>query len=138
VTSLEIAGPAVFNSVGNIEQPIRVVISNQGGSSAGIFKVSTDVTSTNGTFNVSFTVPGQNSYGFPFTTAPVAAGGQVRFQGYLTFSPRYAGQQVSITAIADSCAGDEFQPTYCRVDERNEGNNVSAPLKVTLPRASTP
>jgi hypothetical protein len=43
------------------------------------------------------------------------------------------GAVVSIRALADSCASDEFQPAYCRVDESNENNNQTSSLKLTLP-----
>ena len=49
------------------------------------------------------------------------------------FHPSASGQTVSITLEADSCAGDEFVPGYCRVPESDEANNVSARLSETLP-----
>jgi len=55
------------------------------------------------------------------------------FGGKVTFHPSMQGATVSLTAIADSCAGEEFMPSYCRVQESNETNNVSAPLSLSLP-----
>jgi len=138
VTDLQLTGPMVINSAGDIEGPIRVVIRNQGGTAADIFKASTEYTGSSGTFLVPFTVPGQSNSWYPFTDAPLAPGSDVTFDGSVTFPSRAQGETVSLAALADSCAGDEFMPPYCRVAESNETNNESAPLPVTLPSEPTP
>ena len=44
--------------------------------------------------------------------------------GRLNFSASAGhGVAVSVSALADSCSGDEFMPDYCRVNESDERNN---------------
>jgi hypothetical protein len=126
------SGPPKVSSI-SIEVPIRVVIRNQGGVAATIFKVSTEYTGSSGTFLVAFTVPGQDNSWYPYTSAPLAAGSEVVFEGVVTFGSYMQGETVSLRATADSCAGDEFMPDYCRVEESNEGNNESTSISVSLP-----
>ncbi len=133
VTSLAKTGDAVINLDNSVEVPIRVVVKNQGGSSAAVFKVSVEYTSTQGTFVVAFTVPGQASIWYPYTSGPLGPGANVTFEGKLTFHPSVHEETVDIVAIADSCSGDEFMPEYCRVDESDETNNASSAISVPLP-----
>jgi len=118
---------------GDFEVPFQVVVKNQGGLPAGIFKVSVSYTGPDGTFVIPFTVPGQQDNRYPYTSAPLAAGASVTFEGKVILSARLQGQTVSLRALADSCAGEERMPGYCRVQESNEGNNESAPVAVSLP-----
>jgi hypothetical protein len=135
VVSLQTMGPATVNPEGQIEVPIRVVVRNQGGAAADIFKVSTEYSDAEGTWAVPFTVPGQDYTWYPYTSAPLPAGAKTTFQGVVTFS--YAQDEtVSLRAIADSCAGDEFVPDHCRVEESNEANNESTSIAVSLPAAA--
>jgi hypothetical protein len=126
--------PQIVNRTGEIEAPIHLVVKNQGNTEAGIFKVSTEYTGPDGTFAVAFTVPGQNSLWYPFTSAPLPAGGEVAFDGWVTFSATLQGQTVSLVGLVDSCSGDESMPATCRVEESHEDNNRSTPLSLTLPR----
>lgn len=137
VSSLQLSGSPTVNANNAVEVPIHVVVTNQGNRSASLFKVSTQY--TDGAidparkFTVAFTVPGQTSIWYPSTMAPLAAGAQAAFNGTVTFHPNEHGVTVRLTALADSCSGDEFMPAYCRVRERNEGNNESAPISIALP-----
>ncbi len=134
VTLLETVGSAVVNQEGNVELPIRVVVRNQGNTEAAVFKISTEYTNPQGsTFVVAFTVDGQNSTFYPFTSDSLAAGAEVSFSGTVTFHSSVRELTVSLRAIADSCSGEEFTEAYCRVDESDEGNNRSSALSVTLP-----
>jgi uncharacterized repeat protein (TIGR01451 family) len=138
ITTFQTTGPGIINAEGQIEVPIRLIVKNQGGTEAGIFKVSTEYTGPNGTFVVAFTVPGQRDIWYPYTNAPLAAGDEVTFAGAVTFRGTLAGETVSVRSTADSCSGDEFMPDYCRVEESNEGNNDSAPISVSLPSSLPP
>jgi hypothetical protein len=133
VEAFEATGSATVNAAGSIELPVRVVVRNQGGAAANIFKVSAHYSVPGGTFVAPFTVPGQSHVWYPYTGAPLAPGSQVIFEGSVTFSSSLRGMRVSLIAVADSCSGDEFMPAYCRVEESNEDNNESATLSVTLP-----
>ena len=137
VTSLKTTGSPSVNANDSVEVPIAVVVRNQGGTPAGIFKVAIEYTggaiSPSSTFVVRFTVLGQSGSFYPFTTAALAADADRVFEGTITFNPAERGVTVSITATADSCAGDEFVPEYCRVEESDEGNNTSDPSAVRLP-----
>lgn len=140
VTTITRTGPVTVNRQGQAQVPIRVVVKNRGLSSAGIFKVSAEHTIASGIyagtyFWVAFTVPGQSDAGSPWTSTTLAGGATVTFNGRLIF-PNLSSlhnRTVTIRAKADSCVGDEFMPTYCRVNEVNEGNNLSTAISVYLP-----
>lgn len=138
ITTFETTGPATARTTsGHVEVPVRVVVKNQGGAAAGVFKVSTDYQDSTGrTYMCPFSVPGQEDTWCPHTDAPLAAGSEVTFEGKVVFTLT-RGETVSLWAIADSCADEEHftEPlvTHCRVVESNEDNNDSAPISVQLP-----
>lgn len=129
------------SSVGdNIEIPFRVTVQNIGSGPAGTFKVSVSYviatgrrTGLNLEGGVPFSVPGQANIWYPATTAPLAARGQITFDGKVIFNKAYAGTGVRLQAIVDSIAGDEIMPDYVRVRESNETNNSSDWRAVDLP-----
>jgi hypothetical protein len=131
VATLTVTGTPTNVGGGVIAVPVQVVVTNQGDGSATIFKVSTEYTSQSGTFAVSFSVPFQPSQWYPYTSTSLAAGDSVTFVGTVNFI--ISGETVDLRAIADSCSGDEFMPAYCRVNESDETNNVSADVVVVLP-----
>ncbi|MEW6131167.1 MAG: hypothetical protein AB1757_29315 [Acidobacteriota bacterium] len=119
---------------GSARVPIAVVVKNQGNAPAARFKVSLDYRRPDGRiFAVMFAVPGQSDQWSPWTRTNLLAGKSVTFTGDAVFNPSTHGVRVSLWAIADSCAGDEFVEDYCRVKERNENNNKSAALTINLP-----
>lgn len=132
ITDFQQNGAATINGDNSAVVPVRVTVTNQGNSSAGIFKVATDYSYTGGTFAVAFTVPGEDIW-YPFTDGPLAAGASVTFSGVLTFHPSVHGETVTIKATTDSCSAEEFTPDYCRVNEKNETNNESTSITVALP-----
>ena len=87
-----------------------------------------------GTFSAPFTVRGQRCPSYPYTCSPVEPGPQIQFDGSVILPKALAGKRINLRVVADSCAGDEFMPDHCRVDESNEQNNKSVSLPVTLPR----
>lgn len=133
VRSFQATGPPTVNASNSVELPVEVVVANVGNADAATSKVCTRYTGSQGNFVVAFTVPGQANFWYPFTADPLAAGTTETFSGILTFHPAVHGQTVSITARADCCDGDEFVPAYCRVNESDEGNNVSAAISQALP-----
>lgn len=135
VTTLETTGAASVNADNSVELPIRVIVTNQGAVPALEFKVSVGWAADDGSSSgvVSFTVPGEASIWYPSTSALLDAGDSVTFEGILTFNSSIHGLDGSITALADSCSGDEFMPDYCRVPEDDETNNGSGSLAVSLP-----
>lgn len=137
VSDLQTTGAPSVNSDGAVEAPVRVVVRNQGNEPAGVFKVSTHYTGgaidPSREFVAAFTVPGQSNIWYLFTSSSLAAGAQVTIDGKVTFNPAERGVTIGMTGLADSCSGDEFMPTYCRVNERNELNNSSSPVSVPLP-----
>jgi hypothetical protein len=136
ITSLEVTGSPIQDNEGGFQVPILVIIQNQGERTSEIFKVAIEATQSQGTFVVPFTVKGQSSIWYPFTSAPLAGGSRVLFEGSVTLNSSPSGEVVTLTAIADSCSGEEFMPDYCRIDESNEQNNRSAPASVRLPATS--
>jgi hypothetical protein len=116
----------------SVEVPVTVVVKNQGNGAAGAFKVSTEFAQAGGApFAVAFSVPGQTTVWYPRATG-LNAGSTISFSGKVLFLSSIHGA-VSVTALADSCSGEEFTEAYCHVRESNENNNRSTPLAVTLP-----
>lgn len=113
--------------------PIEVIIKNQGNRPATPFKVATHFVGSNGTFLAAFSkLTGQTSW-YQFVNHNLAGGASVSLKGRVLISDRYAGQIIRIYAVADSCAGEEFTPSYCRVREINENNNQGPSISVRLP-----
>jgi hypothetical protein len=113
--------------------PVRVTVSNQGGKPADPFKISVNGKGSDGEYVRAFTVQGQEDLWYPHTTEPLEPGNEIVFDGVVLFPPALNGQEVTLTAIADSCSGEEFVPPECHIAESDEGNNTSEPLTVTLP-----
>lgn len=133
VTSLEVTGLVSFGGRQSpVLIPVRVTVTNRGGQAADIFKVSIDGSSQLGTFVRPFFTQNNPDGTYPFSTAPLQPGGQIVFDGQVGLSRNDLGQQVILTALADSCSGEEFTPAECRVKESDENNNVSKPVTVPL------
>ncbi len=132
ITTLEQDGDVTYNDDGYVSVPVRVVIRNDGPANAGAFKLSIDYTDDRGIpFGVPFTVEGEPSGYYPDLDG-LRAGASVEVRGAV-FSPFWeAGQEISLVVTVDSCAGEEFTPPYCRIDEIEERNNDSTPLLVML------
>lgn len=128
ITTFQVTGVGGVDIDGNRRIPVRVVVENQGGTPADVFKVAVESTASNGTFLRPFDVPGQTSMWYPYTSGPLAAGNEVVFIGevVLTNWASLSGETITLTATADSCAADEFMPVYCRVDESDETNNTKS------------
>jgi hypothetical protein len=114
-------------------QPVRVVIRNAGNAPAAIFKVAAEYTRSDTTFLGPFQVPGQTDFFYAFTQGQLEPGNAVTLEGFILFFAFGEGTPVAFRVHADSCSGDELQPDYCRVDEFDEGNNVSGDLATALP-----
>lgn len=121
------------NADGSLSVPIKVTVQNIGLNNAGIFKVGVDyTTATNETYSAPFKVTGQTNTFYPFTTAALPAKAAITFEGVLVFPGRLKGSRITLKAIADSGSGDEFMPSYIRVNELSEDNNTSAPVRILL------
>ena len=121
------------NADGSLSVPIKVTVQNIGLNNAGIFKVGVDyTTATNETYSAPFKVAGQSNPLYPFTTAALPAKAAITFEGVLVFPGLLKGSRITLKAIADSGSGDEFMPSYIRVNELSENNNISAPVWIVL------
>jgi len=131
-----ILGTPSINAAGSVQVPATVTVRNQGDGSAGTFKTAMWANSTEAyhpPFVVSFAVPGQTNFWYPSTTASLREGYEETFVGVVTFIPQTHGITVDMWAEGDSCAGDEFMPEHCRVDESDETNNNSPVVSISLP-----
>ena len=135
VISFTKTGPAhVDSGLSTVVLPVRATVMNVGGTSTGGgFKIATDYSAGGGFQVVAFDSPGSDSFWYPSTSSPLAGGDSITFDGRLVFHPLERDVSVTIRVWADSCYGDEFMPSYCRVDESSEANNVSATIPATLP-----
>lgn len=129
VTSFKTMGSPRYTGSG-YELPVRLTVANQGNAEAGVFKVSVDYTTAQGTIDVPFAVPSSGQYDswYPYTAGPLAPGTSVLFDGTVTFT-NLSGLNcvaLSLAAMADSCSGDQYMPSTCRVAESDESNNRSA------------
>jgi hypothetical protein len=127
VDTLFATDTAIFTNHG-VEQPVRVVIRNVGNATAGIFKVAAEYTDIKGLSVGRFLVIGQTDSTYSYTQNPLLPGAEVTLDGKIIFL--FAGGRVPVMLRlhADSCRGDELAEAFCRVDEFDEGNNVSADL----------
>jgi len=134
VPYITVMGTPTINASGAVEVPIQVTVANDGTVDAPQFKLAMFYeTATTGPYVVSFDVPSQPSMWYPYTAGTILAAGEETFDGVVTFHPSIHGEWVDIWAEGDSCAGDEFMPAHCRVDELDELNNESAVLSIFLP-----
>jgi hypothetical protein len=134
VTSFEITGAPIIDSENRIVLPVRVIVKNQGDADADVFKVSTSYMGSRETHVVAFTVPKRSHPWYPYTWDSLEAGAELSLDGTVTFDPSLHDTTVALFAYADSCSGEEFMPSYCRIDESNEGNNQSKSVSVDLPQ----
>jgi hypothetical protein len=122
------AGTPTFEEDGSVANvPLTVTVKNFGGATDKAFKTSVDVIVGSGQRYVRpFTVPGQSEMWYPWQSG-LGSGEEVTFSGNLQIGipsgDSLYGQSATIIALADSCSGDEFMPSYCRVEESLENNN---------------
>jgi len=136
VASLEVSGPLIIGGQPSpVLIPVRVTVTNRGGQAADIFKVSINGATQLGNFVRPFYTQDNPDGWYPFSSAPLQPGGQIVFEGQVGFNRNELGQQVVLTALADSCSGEEFTPAECRVKESDENNNVSQPATAQLSRS---
>lgn len=125
--------PAVAGAT--IDVPIQVDVTNRGTETAQLFKVAMELASRGGSpQQVAFAVEGERDPQYPFTRVPLRAGATAAIRGRIRVPLSHRGTTVTFRAVADSCAGEEFMPDYCRVRETNEANNASGGTAVSLPR----
>jgi len=132
---------------GYVRLPVTIGVANQGNAKAGKFKVS---------FHYQKHDPAQPgnagegppSYvaNFDYDRYPRIKGwyawyrsldpGQSQvFQGSMALPERYRGETLLLYAVADSTAGDEFQPRHGRIRESDEDNNRSPGVRFELPES---
>lgn len=135
------AGTPSFEDGGSVAQvPLTVTVKNFGGSTDERFKTSVHVAVGSGQrFVRPFTVAGQPDIWYPWQNG-LGRGEEVTFSGNLQIGipggDSLYGQSATIMALADSCSGDEFMPSYCRVEESQENNNENQ-ITVQLPQGIT-
>ena len=117
----------------NFLVPVVLTIENQGDEPADIFKIAAFFTDEDGTFLAPFSVTEEFDSSYYFTEEPLEPGDVITLEGFVLVPTRLDGQTVDLSAFADSCAGEEFMPEYCRIEESNEDNNAYEFLPVELP-----
>jgi hypothetical protein len=134
ITDFKTTGLPAFEESGRIAVPVQLAIRNQGDTAAGVFKVSIGYVGPMGRAPAPTAVPGQDGSWHTWTDEPLGPGSEIVLQGNVTFRSDMLGKEISLFALADSCAGDEYMglPAYCRVEESDENNNESPLLPVTL------
>lgn len=138
VTDLRPVGLARLSPDGQVLLPVRVVVHNNGGSPAKVFKVAVEYRRGRYRYVVPFKVRGQSDPWYPFTAQPLLPDTDVVLVGTLTLAPWLQGEAITLVAVADSCVGEKGMPDYCRVQEENEQNNTSAPYQAALPANRPP
>jgi hypothetical protein len=86
-----------------------------------------------GPFKVTVLLGGQSYLWSGSQPSPVPAGGTATLRAPLRLAGTLAGTSIALSALVDSCIGDEFMPEHCRVDELDEGNNRSNTLQLGVP-----
>jgi hypothetical protein len=127
VVSLSTRGPATVAPRGGFFVPIRIHVTNRGRTAAGAFKVAIETPGGVAPFDAS----GRSVVWYAETDG--LGGGQSFTRDGVVLVRAGEGQAVPLTAFVDSCAGEEFTPAHCRVQESDEGNNRSARVNVQMP-----
>jgi hypothetical protein len=112
--------------------PLRILVTNQGGSDTGPFKIA-----VRGRTAISAEAPrpfflNGDPQGYYINVDNLPPGGQAEYTGFVAFLGGHPDTNAWVTAEADSCSGDELMPDYCRVQEYDERNNVSNVLIAPL------
>lgn len=112
--------------------PIRMRITNRGGSPTGEFKLSAEGGTADNWFLRPLAGENQPQEGYyAYVKEGIPPGGELLMYGMIVIvDPVLASQAMSFIITVDSCAGDEIFTNYCRVDEADEENNLSGRLEV--------
>ena len=135
VATLRQSTDAGRESISDYSIPVEVTVTNRGRSAAAVFKTSTEyVHPQYGWTMAPFQVDGREPY-YPQTTDVLEPGQSVTFVGVVLLDEELAGETVELSAVADSCNGDgsSIAESYCRINESDETNNRSAPIRVVVP-----
>lgn len=112
--------------------PLRIVVTNIGGTETGAFKIAVQGRTENSpTAPRPFFLNGDPRSTY-INVENLPPGGQAEYTGFVGFLNGQPNSTAWVTAEADSCSGDEFMPDYCRVQEYNEKNNVSNEINAPL------
>lgn len=136
VATIQRTNDPIFDN-GDYGVPVEVTVTNRGTSAAAVFSTSTEYAHPQlGRFLVPLLATDGELYDLQ-TTAELEPGQSVTFVGVVLLNPDLAGETVELTVVADSCSGDgsSVAESYCRVEESDETNNRSAPIRVLLPLA---
>jgi hypothetical protein len=143
VPRLTVTGPAVRTATGDFEVPVRVSMRNAGIDVAGRFKIHIEWSNTSfsGTRLTSFAkiISTDNAFSlyyviYVLTNRAMMVGNSFSFNGNVRIPKSVQLKSlVQLRIVADSCAGDEFMPAFCRVDELREDNNLTPFVNVTMP-----
>ncbi|HWQ84734.1 MAG TPA: hypothetical protein VN363_09215 [Anaerolineales bacterium] len=112
--------------------PIRMRITNRGGKETGEFKLSAEGGTPDNWFVRPLAGEDQPQEGFyAYVREGILPGGELNMYGMIVITDTLlATQPLSFIITVDSCAGDEIFTKYCRVDESDEGNNLSTQIDV--------
>jgi hypothetical protein len=129
-SALYVRGEITVDSEGQTRVPVQIVVANQGGSQAGDFEVSLiyrdQIEQPEPAELVSWHISS-------FSVTPLAAGAVVTGEGTLVFPFGWQAGTLVLGTIADSCIGAPSPPDYCRVNEQDETNNQSEPVRIIVP-----
>ena len=117
-----------------VKIPLTVTVANLGTVAAGPFKVGVEMIGEDGRgYAVPFTVPREEDLWRPEIRG-LGGREETTVSGSVTLAdPSLFGQIPTLVVRADSCAGDEFIPEGCRVQETNEDNNEESAGRLVLP-----
>lgn len=137
VAVLDTKGVVTVADDGTVSLPVIITVSNTGAGDAGRFAVSTQVRTVEGAGETVVPFAPDEDDGVAdtlkaFTSRPLAPDQRVAITGRILFGREWQGRQVVITALADSCAGEETPDPGCRVKETDERDNVSNSLQLAI------
>ena len=138
LSNVEILADPGINAQGQVVFPVLLEIKNLGDLPADPFKLSASFTGPNGTFGTPIYFPGGDPEFYAFIEAPLAGNEDILVEAEILLAAPNQGQEVSVQVLADSCAGEEFVPEFCRVAESDETDNTSTALNLILPANTRP
>lgn len=132
ITQFESIGPSRVNSEGEIEQPVKLVITNGGEGEATRFHIVTEYLLPSGTFEARFVFSGMSFHAPMFETMPLAANRELHVFGTVIFPEKHHGWTAILKARLECCHPEARPPDHEHQREAYTDNNESWPIQVPL------
>jgi len=132
ITAFESIGPSKINSKGEIELPVKIIITNRGEGLATRFNIVTEYLLPEGTFEAALVFSGMSFRTPIFDTRPLAADRELHVFGTVIFPEKHYGWTAVVKARLECCDREGPLPEHEHLEETYTDNNESWPIQVLL------